>query len=99
MDNPNEGVSIYSLKEELTSNNYTKLAVTLGLKRLMAIDFIEFTIESDYNNEYTVYKITDKGMQWLLDNKTGLELTISSNDVGSNEGNENDNSFSSDIPF
>jgi hypothetical protein len=38
-------------------------------------------------------------MQWLLDNKAELELTISSDDADNNEDTENDDIFSSDIPF
>jgi nucleoside 2-deoxyribosyltransferase len=75
IDGPNDSVSFYSLKDSLEKIGLTRVGITLGIKRLSSLDFIEFSINQDYNgNEFHAYKITDKGMNWLMDNKDKFVL-------------------------
>jgi len=74
--NPDDGVSVYTIRRETEKAGYTKIATTLALKRLLNMDYISFSIESDYENEqdYTAYHISESGLQWLLENKDRLIL-------------------------
>ena len=96
IDNPNEGISIYTLRKNLESQGLTPIGITLGLKKLLTLDFIESSLEYDHNgNEWTSYKMNDKGMNWLMDNKSILELITKSPNVT----NYNNNGLADDIPF
>ena len=96
IDSPNDGVSIYSLREKLESQGLTPIGITLGLKKLLILDFIEFSLDHDHNgNEWTSYKMNDKGMNWLMDNKSILELITKIPNIT----NDNNNGLVDDIPF
>jgi hypothetical protein len=70
IENPDDGTSAFNVMSELEKKGYTRALTLLGLKRLILLDYIGFLYKSDYNNnEYTEYKITEKGMNWLMDNR------------------------------
>jgi hypothetical protein len=95
IDNPNDGVSVHTIRIEAEKAGYTKIAITLALNKLHKMNFITFTMESDYNsNDYTAYHVTDVGLQWLLDNKDKLILKKMSVDTS-----EDDIDPRSNIPF
>jgi hypothetical protein len=74
-DNPKDGVSAWTIKDGIEKDGFTKMAFTLGVTKLMGIDFLISNIDSDQNgNDYSCYSLTDKGMQWLMDNKENLIL-------------------------
>jgi hypothetical protein len=98
-DNPDGGVFVNFIKDQLKKNNFTSLAFFLGIRRLMVIDFIEFKIEAGYDNEEcSLYKLTDKGIQWLMENKANLKLQHSSIS-GKESETQNDGGFADDITF
>lgn len=77
IDSPESGVPVWTIRTEMEKAGYTKIAATLGLKRLLNIDYLSFSMDSDQNgNDYTIYTLTDKGMEWLLNNKDKLVLQI-----------------------
>ncbi|ABZ94608.1 conserved hypothetical protein [Leptospira biflexa serovar Patoc strain 'Patoc 1 (Ames)'] len=75
-DLADDGLSTYQIKNEAEKAGYTKIATTLALKKLTSIEYLspKNKIEEYSNEPYTVYSITDNGMQWLLDNKSKLVL-------------------------
>lgn len=100
INNPNDGVSIYRLKKILNEQGVTNIGITLGLKKLSTIDFVEFSIEDDRDGEeYYVYKITDKGMNWLMDNKSQFVLENKEPSDKRNESSDEKNEVIDDIPF
>jgi hypothetical protein len=76
-----DSVSAWSIKQDLEKAGYNKLACTLALKKLSDMNFLIYEKEHDYQTqeEYTVYKITSNGLQWLENNKTKLNLKIGKN--------------------
>jgi nucleoside 2-deoxyribosyltransferase len=99
IDGPELTVPIYGLNTNLEAQGLTKLGITLGIKKLLSMEFINFSMEQDYNNEYYAYSITDKGMNWLMDNK-GL-FVLDDNNVPTKEdaSSEKAADFYDDIPF
>jgi hypothetical protein len=80
IDNPDDGVSAYTIKNENENAGYTKIATTLALKKLLNMQYISFSLENDCNNynsnDYTAYHVTESGLQWLLENKDKLILKL-----------------------
>jgi hypothetical protein len=75
IDNPNSNVSYHVIQQDVASKGYTNLGILLGIKKLNSLEYIDYEMEGGYNNEYyTVYKITEKGMNWLIANSAKLEL-------------------------
>jgi hypothetical protein len=70
-----EGVSAYTIKEDMNKAGFTDIAVSLALKSLGHKAMINSKTEQDYNgNSYAVYYVTSDGEQWLLDNQNKLVL-------------------------
>jgi len=84
MDDLDEGTSSYVIKREV--EGFTPLAVNLGLKKLVALDYLESAIEQHYDGTYTSYKITNAGMQWLMSNRDSLPLVriVDKKSIGDN---------------
>jgi hypothetical protein len=98
IDNPDSNVAYHIIQQDVMSKNYTKLGILLGIKKLNSLEYIDYEMEGGYNNEYyTVYKITEKGMNWLIANSGRLELVTSSVDNSRNADDKID--VSNDIPF
>ena len=75
VEEPNGGVAIHDVRSAMENAGFTKIATTLGLRALMMKGMLETITESDWNNnEYTTYKVTDSGMEWLFANKDKLQL-------------------------
>ena len=54
---------------------FTKIAVTLALTSLLRKGMVEDEIETDINgNEFVLYAMSKKGMEWLLQNQDRLIL-------------------------
>jgi hypothetical protein len=94
IDSPEDNIGAWSIKQEMKKAGYTDIACTLALRKLSAINFLVFTKANDgyQNGEYVAYTITDKGLQWLENNKAKLVLKTS-NDCNPST------SFTEDIPF
>ena len=74
ISSPNDSIAFYSLKNELEKRGVTEMGTTLGIKKLLSLDFIKFSMKHDNNDEYFVYQITDKGLNWLIANKALFTL-------------------------
>jgi predicted transcriptional regulator len=77
IDSPSDRVGTYGIKEDMNRAGFTKIAVTLALASLLRKGMIEDTMDSDVNgNEFFLYNISSKGMEWLLQNQDKLVLKV-----------------------
>ena len=91
INDPNDGISAYPVREDMEKAGFTKLAATLGLKALLDKKMLETLQEEDYDgSKYTAYRVTDGGMKWLFANQNKLTLGQKDADVIS---------IDDDIPF
>jgi hypothetical protein len=90
LEHPSDGVSTYIIRQDAGRAGYTSVAITIALAGLLKKSLIVSALESDYNGEeYTVNKLTDSGMQWLIANQDKLVL----------RREPQDRSIEDDIPF
>lgn len=72
-------VTAYSVRDDMERAGFTRVAVTLGLRLLQQKHLVQELEDSDFNgNEYTAYRLTDKGWEWLVTNQHRLVLRHSS---------------------
>ncbi len=77
IDSPSDRVGTYGIKEDMNRAGFTKIAVTLALTSLLRKGMIEDSMDSDINgNEFFLYNISSKGMEWLLQNQDKLVLKV-----------------------
>lgn len=77
IDSPSDRVGTYGIKEDMNRAGFTKIAVTLALASLLSKGMVEDTMDSDMNgNEFFLYNISSKGMEWLLQNQDKLVLKV-----------------------
>lgn len=73
-DGVKSDVSHWTVSQDMESMGYNKLAVNIGLERLVQKHFIQSAIQqgNSYDDEYVVYSITSSGIEWLLNNEDKL---------------------------
>jgi len=72
---PDEGVVPRQVKEDMSRAGFSDVAASLGLRSLLAKEMVEFTDKyDDYGNIYSVFKPTDSGIQWLMQNQDKIVL-------------------------
>ena len=77
IDSPSDKVGTYQIKEDMNRAGYTKICTTLTLTSLLRKEMIQSEVDSDINgNEFFLYTITSKGMEWLLQNQDKLVLKV-----------------------
>ena len=77
IDSPSDKVGTYRIKEDMDRAGYTKIAVTLALTSLLRKGMIEEKTDTDIDgNEFFLYTISSKGMEWLLQNQDKLVLKV-----------------------
>jgi hypothetical protein len=70
LESPDDGTSYYNICTDLDKIGYSRTLTFIGLNKLTALDYIVFSQKSDYNNnEYIEYKMTEKAINWLMDNR------------------------------
>lgn len=75
MDEPEHGVSALRVRQAMENAGFTKVATTLGLRALLDNKMVETVQNEDYNGStFTAYRVTSRGMQWLLGNRERLTL-------------------------
>jgi len=95
IDSPSDRVGAYEIKEDMNRAGFTKIAVTLALASLLRKGMIEDTMDSDMNgNEFFLYNISSKGMEWLLQNQDELVLKVQKSKAA-----QVLEKFDDDIPF
>lgn len=67
----------YRIKQDMNNAGFTDIAVGIALKTLSIKELIELDTWTDQQEPYRVYKTTQKGEQWLIDNQDKLTLTMS----------------------
>ncbi len=72
---PEEGVSAYTIKEDMNRAGFTDIGVSLALQGILDKGMVTTTIETDWNmNDYFAYLITEEGVRWLMRNQDKLVL-------------------------
>ena len=74
-----DGVSTSTIRADMERAGFTLLAAGLALTSLERQGFLSSAQEhsGNYNDEpWTVYKLTNRGEDWLLDNQEQLELSL-----------------------
>jgi hypothetical protein len=75
LDNDDDYISIDLIKQEMQYIGYTKIATRLALSRLAKNKMINYSkLKEEGGKPFIAYHITDKGMDWLLDNQDKLLL-------------------------
>jgi hypothetical protein len=93
IDNPGDRVAVVTIRDDMLRAGYTKIAVTLSLTALLRKEMLEAYEDHDWNgNPYTVYSLTEKGMNWLLHNQDRLILYVK-------KPVKNETKIEDDIPF
>ena len=72
--NPNDGPSAYVIQQDMDKAGFNKIASTLGLRGLISKGMIEAYTAYGYNEEFTAFRATDRGFQWLVGNASTLNL-------------------------
>ena len=76
IDSPEGAVASYQIKQAMNQAGFTDIATTLGLKTLLDKDMLRSFEDSDINgNQYACYRLTNFGLNWLLQNEHNLVLT------------------------
>jgi len=75
IDSPSDKVSTYTVKEDMNRAGFTEIAVTLALTALLREGMIQDEMETDMNgNDFFVYSVSRKRMEWLFQNQNRLVL-------------------------
>lgn len=70
-----EDVSIYDLRNSMTKAGFNDVAVSIGVRLLKNKNLIDTKTVSDFNgNEYSVCKLTDHGVKFILSNTHLFDL-------------------------
>ena len=71
-----EGVSAYSLRENMMQLGFNKVAASIGIRSLKQKSLIETLIASDWNgNEYEACKLTKRGIDFILSHMDLFDLS------------------------
>ena len=77
VDDPEEGISAYSFRENMEQAGFTRLAGTLAISLLINREMLERYEASDHDGvAFTAFRVTSKGMDWLFANREKLSLHI-----------------------
>ncbi len=70
IEKPMGRISAWSIRQDMERAGYTRIAVMQGLTSLQKKDLLNMEEDVDQNGEpFAVYSLTDKGMDWLLNNQ------------------------------
>lgn len=76
VEDPSGTVSSWLIREAMEKAGFTQIATTLGLKALLDKEMLKGVEEENYDNtRYMAYRVTNYGMNWLLQNRESLVLT------------------------
>ncbi|XZE34669.1 hypothetical protein SH501x_000136 [Pirellulaceae bacterium SH501] len=71
---PTDGPSAYVIQQDMDKAGFNKIATTLGLRGLISKGMIESYTAYGYNEEFTAFRATEHGIQWLVSNANTLNL-------------------------
>jgi hypothetical protein len=76
-DSSDSGVPTYTVKSDLERAGYNSLAAGLALTGLTRKQYVVSDFSRDDNGEpYSVYRLTETGEDWLLENQDQLDLQV-----------------------
>lgn len=73
-DGPRDRVSHWVVKNAMEALGFNNIGVNIGIERLLRRDMISVHSEEGQDDAYSVYAITDSGINWLLDNYKHFDL-------------------------
>lgn len=74
---PASGVGFWDLSKDMERIGYNRLAVNIGIEKLMKKHLVGVKTEHDINGEeYQLYNISESGISWLLENEEKLNLKV-----------------------
>ena len=74
-DLPGGPASAWSVKRDCERAGYTDIAVTLALRRLIRREYVDNSFDlNERGEQYVTYSATDRGLDWLDANQSGLVL-------------------------
>lgn len=69
VESPNEPVSVFKVREEVTSSGFTSMGANLAIKMLERKSLVELLeLPEDFNRTFWAVKVTDEGWLWLQQN-------------------------------
>ena len=73
---PDAVVSASTVRRDVESAGFTRMAATLGMKRLLNKEFITCTLiyDRDDDEQYPYYQITDEGWSWIMNNEEKFQI-------------------------
>ena len=72
---PTDAVAAYQIKGDMNKAGFTDIAVSISLRSLSRKNMVASDMTTDFNgNEYAVYRVTEKGEDWLFKNQDKLVL-------------------------
>jgi hypothetical protein len=73
---PDEGYSVYFVKDKMGRSGYTPMAVSLAIEGLLRKDMIERfeAVDREARESYTACRLSPKGIDWLLHNQNRFRL-------------------------
>jgi hypothetical protein len=81
---PDDPVAAWSIRQDMDKAGYTRVAITLSLGSLLGKEMVGSDRVRDHDgDEYTAYKITPRGFNWLLTNRDRLVLRRTAGSVES----------------
>lgn len=85
------GISVYRLRTEMNKAGYTDIATSVGVRTLLKKSMLESSsrIDQEDGETYVVFRLTERGENWILDNQDQLVFR-SDSDIKKN---------SDDLPF
>lgn len=86
INDPEEGISGYRVREDMEKAGFTKLAATLGIKSLLDRGMLDrFDDRDDFGSVFTAYRVAANGMSWLFANKDRLALKQEMRSAGTDD--------------
>jgi nucleoside 2-deoxyribosyltransferase len=74
LDTQDDRVSVHAVRQDMERSGFTRIAATLALRVLLEKGMVDTGEVQEWNTSYVGYGLTDKGFQWLLQNKGLLTL-------------------------
>jgi hypothetical protein len=89
-NSPDDGDMPWRIKDSMKNSGYTPVASTLALAGLKQKEMVLFEEKIDYDNRepYTICRLTEKGLAWMVDHQDEFRMRI-----------ENPTIKDEDIPF
>jgi hypothetical protein len=96
-DSPEDNVSASIFKQVMRKAGFSDVGTRVAIARLVKLGYVSSALRgSNYDEHWTVYGITERGEDWLVENQTKLELRVRQRaNVTSNDNKIEDE----DIPF